>query len=140
MMVLDCNAAFHIALNTVEGNALQMLFMKGETTAAPTLFHAELAHVLEKMAVREHYSRKEAIEIGENAYNLVDEFYEDQLLWPEALSESMRLQHSSYDMFYFVLARRLGATLVTLDKKLQALCDREGVDCIHSIKLPSEEE
>lgn len=43
-------------------------------------------------------------------------------------------------MFYFVLARRNAATLLTLDKRLNALCEREGVGCIHEVHVPSLEE
>ena len=33
-------------------------------------------------------------------------------------------------MFYFVLARRFGATLFTLDRKLIRLCEEQGVQCV----------
>ena len=36
--------------------------------------------------------------------------------------EAMRLDHPVYGLLYFVLARREGATLFTLDQKLQGLC------------------
>lgn len=36
-------------------------------------------------------------------------------------------------MFYFMLARRLGATLFTLDRKLMALCEENGVDCVGEV-------
>ena len=42
----------------------------------------------------------------------------------------MRCKHKASDLYYFVLARRLGATLFTLDKKLQALCAQNGVNCL----------
>ncbi len=58
------------------------------------------------------------------------EFRDDASLWTEALTESLRLDHSSYDLFYLVLARREGATLFTLDRKLQKLCDKNGVNAI----------
>ena len=47
----------------------------------------------------------------------------------------MRLEHSSYDMVYFILARRTGATLFTLDKKLIELCLNNGVDCLYKTTL-----
>ena len=61
---------------------------------------------------------------------LVNEYYSIQELQEEVLSESIRLDHSSYDMFYFVLARRFGATLFTLDRKLIRLCEEQGVQCV----------
>ncbi len=64
------------------------------------------------------------------ATSLVDEFYRTEDLLREALMEAMRLDHPVYDMLYFVLARREGATLFTLDQKLQSLCADNGVDCV----------
>jgi predicted nucleic acid-binding protein len=34
-------------------------------------------------------------------------------------------------MLYFTLARRTGATLLTLDKKLLALADKEGLETMN---------
>lgn len=65
--------------------------------------------------------------LANDALDLVDETVELGLLYREALAESLRLGHSVYDMFYFVLARREDATLVTCDRRLDALCEQEGV-------------
>ena len=51
------------------------------------------------------------------------------------MGESVRLGHSSYDLFYVVLARRTGATLFTLDKKLQDLSLSLGVNSVWLTKL-----
>ena len=40
------------------------------------------------------------------------------------------LDHSAYDLFYLILARRTGAKLLTLDKKLSSLAINEGIDLI----------
>lgn len=72
----------------------------------------------------------EALDCGRDAISLVDDMRDDEDLWAEALTESVRLGHSSYDLFYLVLARREGATLFTIDRKLQDLCARNGVNCI----------
>ena len=65
----------------------------------------------------------------------MDEIIPIRSLMREVVSESVRLGHPVYDIFYFVLARRLGATLFTLDKRLIKLCEQEGVDCIHKESL-----
>ena len=67
--------------------------------------------------------------------SLVDEFYPLAELQVEALNEAIRLGHSTYDMFYFVLARRTGATLFTLDRKLAKLCELHGVNCVQEIEM-----
>ena len=46
------------------------------------------------------------------------------------LSEAIRVDHSLYDMLYFVLARRTSSTLLTCDRRLAKLCEQNGVDCV----------
>lgn len=130
MIVLDANAAVAIALGVEEGEALALLRLADEPIAAPQLIYAEVTHALSKYIKGNYMDASEAIALGQDALLLVDTFYDDASLWVEALSESVRLGHSTYDLFYIILARRLGATLFTLDRKLQALCAENGVNCI----------
>jgi predicted nucleic acid-binding protein len=62
---------------------------------------------------------------------LVDYYVDVSENHVEAFAESLRLEHSAYDLLYSTLARRNGATLFTLDRKLIELCRREGVNCVH---------
>ncbi len=48
----------------------------------------------------------------------------------ESLNEAIRLNHSAYDMLYFTLARRFGAVLITLDKKLMSLAKSEDIKTV----------
>ena len=43
-----------------------------------------------------------------------------------------------YGMFYFVLARRTGGTLFTVDRKLMKLCRDNGVNCIAQLDWDQE--
>ncbi|WP_165042796.1 type II toxin-antitoxin system VapC family toxin [Adlercreutzia sp. ZJ138] len=130
MIVLDANAALAMVMGTEYGEALEILRLKDERIAAPTLLVTEVTHALTKYVSGEHLTPEETIDCGRDAIALVDDFYDDGNLWVEAMTESVRLGHSSYDLFYFVLARRLGATLFTVDKKLQSLCTANGVNCL----------
>lgn len=130
MIVLDCNAAVNMLVKTPEGKGLEALLLEGESVISPALFYAEITHVLEKRVRGGYTSVSEARTMGLACLSLVDEFVCDADLWEEALSESARLGHSSYDLFYFVLARRNAATLFTLDKRLQKLCLENGVNCV----------
>lgn len=130
MIVMDANAAVAIALGAADGEALEMLRLPDERIAAPQLMHAEVAHTLAKYVRGGYLDASEAVACGQDAIALVDEFCEDASLWVEALTESARLGLSSYDLFYLALARRLGATLFTIDKRLQALCAENGVNSI----------
>lgn len=130
MIVLDCSAAINMLVETPEGKGLAALLLEGEAVISPTFFCAEVTHVLEKRVRGGYSDKKEALAMGCMCFALVDEFVPDASLWEEVLSESLRLEHPSYDLFYFVLARRRGATLFTLDRRLQELCLDNGVDCM----------
>ena len=58
----------------------------------------------------------------------MDEFHDISENNHESLMESVRLNHSSYDMLYFTLARRTGALLLTVDKKLISLAKKENIE------------
>lgn len=130
MIVLDTNAALSISMGIDLGEALTTLMLENEEIIAPSLIQAETAHTLTKYIEGKFMSAKEAAEYGRDALMLVDRFVDDGDLWIEAMNEAIRLKHSSYDMFYMLLARREGATLFTLDRKLQKLCLKNGVNCI----------
>ncbi len=130
MIVIDANAAIAIALGTVYGDGLKQLRLEDERIAAPSLLCAEVSRAMTKYVRGGYLTAAEALDCGRDAISLVDDMRDDEDLWAEALTESVRLEHSSYDLFYLVLARREGATLFTVDRKLQDLCARNGVNCI----------
>ena len=133
MIVMDANAALAIAMGTDTGEALSLLQCAEEEVIAPSLINAEVAHALTKYIRGNHIPSDEAIACGRDALAIVDRFVDDSSLWIEATTEAIRLDHSSYDMFYLLLARREGATLFTLDRRLQSLCESHGVNCVSFI-------
>lgn len=130
MIVLDCSAAVEMVRGTEPGNALRSLILEGEWVIAPEIFHAELANTLWKYVRIGSLKRAEAFEYLRRAQSLIEEFTRMKDLAPEALAEAARLHHPAYDMFYFVLARRNAATLMTTDKKLMRLCEEQGIDYV----------
>ena len=135
MIVLDCGAAFAIAQDTQDGRALAALVCKGERVVAPALFQAEAANVAFRLA--HQLGRPESLVMEElrDALSLVDEFVDERDMVVEVASEATRLGHSAYDLFYLVLARRRGATLLTLDRKLMRLCAANGVGCVEEVAV-----
>lgn len=136
MIVYDANAVVEMVRATDVGLALQQLAMVNEKKISCDLLRAEAASVFRKLVRTEGIEPDLAQRCFAEALALVDEFYPLEDLQVEALRESVRLDHSTYDMFYFVLARRTGATLFTADRKLAQLCQRNGVDCIAEAELP----
>lgn len=130
MIILDSSAAVDIARETEDGKALAALMLTGETVISSELFYAEVANSFSKYCRAGFFSEKEAKERMVKALQLVEVFCPLEESFAEAFSESIRLEHSVYDIVYLVLARRNGATLFTLDRKLQKLCLDNGVNCV----------
>lgn len=130
MIVLDSSAACDMARQTEEGLAFCSLMLSNEKVISCDLLRAEAVSVFRQLCRRGVMNQEEAQECFVDSVAYADEYYSIQELQAEVLSESIRLNHSSYDMFYFVLARRFAATLFTLDRKLIKLCEEQGVQCV----------
>ena len=135
MIVLDACALVEIVRQTDKGKALEALMLKDEAVISCDLIRAEATSVFRKIARVEKLPASEAERYLDAGLSIVNEFHPLGPLQAEALRESIRYDHSVYDMFYFVLARRTGSTLFTVDNKLAALCEKHGVDCIAEVSL-----
>ena len=131
MIGLDCNAAVSMVMETSDGRALRALALEGEPAIAPSLFHVELANTMGKYVRGGYFVLNRAQEYVQGALALISHFESVEELMFEAMAESIRLNHNAQDLFYFVLARRTGSTLFTLDKRLQNLCLENGVNCVY---------
>lgn len=134
MIVLDASAAVEISLSSELGLVLTSFIERNERVISCDLFRAETASVFRKFTRTEGLSAQDAIVHYNDALALVDDFVPLSELQDEAFPESIRLNHSTYDMFYFVLARRCAATLFTTDKKLMDLCAAHGVNCLDEVE------
>lgn len=135
MIVLDANAAVAMAQGGEAGQALRMLVGNGEAIIAPRCFVTEMGNVAWKYIRIGGLSEEEGIELFQNALDLIDGYADDESLLLEALHEAVRNNHPVYDMLYLVLARRNAATLFTFDKKLRAICEANGVNCLRAASL-----
>lgn len=135
MVVIDVNAAVAIARDTEEGRALRMLLNEPERVVAPRHFLEEMGNVAWKYVAIGGLSEEDALRLFWKSAELVDGYADTEPLLTEAINEAIRHNHPVYDMLYFVLARRNAATLFTLDKKLRAICESNGVNCIGMAQL-----
>ena len=129
MIILDSSAAVDIVRETDDGKALASLMLTGESVISLELFYAEVSNAFWKYCKAGFYDERDAKHHITKAVRLVDEFHPMGDCYIEVFGEAARLRHSVYDMMYLVLARRNGATLFTLDRKLQQLCLENGVNC-----------
>ena len=137
MIVLDTSAIIEMSRQSPEGWALENLMLEGEKAISCELLRVEATSVVRKLVRAGKIAPDEAPGYLEKTCALVDEFVPIKELQTEALREGIRLNHFTYDMYYFILARRCGATLFTLDRKLIDLCIENGVDCIADEPLES---
>jgi predicted nucleic acid-binding protein len=135
MIVLDCDAAVALVLGNDDGKALAGLMNENELVICPQLFFAELINALSKYIRAGKLDIDVASSLLQKATSYVDEFVDMRENYNEALDEGVRNSHSTYDMFYLTLARRNGATLFTLNRRLIALCEKLGVDCVHILPV-----
>ena len=135
MIVFDTSAVIEIVRQSDDGIALQQLARKNEKKISCDLIRAEAASALRKLSHLEGFDSMQAETYLSEAMALIDEFSPMEELQTEALREAIRLDHSVYDMFYFVLARRTGAILFTLDRKLEQLCLDNGVNVIAQVAI-----
>ena len=125
--VLDTCAAFEIAFHGPKYSLFMNAVAGAEKVIAPTLFDSEVTNVLWKYARNGALDEENARKTLSYLLQMVDEYTDTSELAIGALHEGIRLGHSIYDMFYLVLARHNGATLLTTDKKLKALAKSLGV-------------
>ena len=128
--VLDTCAAFEIAFHGPKYSLFMNAVAGAEKLIAPTLFDSEVTNVLWKYARNGALDEENARKTLAYLLQMVDEYTDTSELAIEALHEGIRLGHSIYDMFYLVLARHNGATLLTTDKKLKALAKTMGVSVL----------
>lgn len=130
MIVLDASAGVEMALCTARSARMRGLMYSGEKVIAPELYLSEVSSSFGKYVRAKMMDPDEALELVRAAASFVDEFVSACDLYVEAMSEHLRLKHSPYDVLYLVLTRRNAATLYTLDRKLQDLCIKNGVNCL----------
>ena len=133
MLVIDASAAIGIVRAGGDGASSARLMESCEKVIAPDFICEEVAQVAWKYAHIGALDREGAIEMTRAALGCVDEFFPAWSLLEEALAEAARLDHSFYDLVYFVLARRTSSHLLTCVKELAKLCFDNGVECIDLI-------
>jgi predicted nucleic acid-binding protein len=103
---------------------------EADTVLAPRLYWTEVANALSKYARDWKLPEDVALSYLEEATGLVQEPIDDELLGTEALVAAVRFDHPVYDALYAVLARRRGAAVITLDRKLRSLLAKMRVDAV----------
>lgn len=130
ILVLDTCAACQIILEGDRKKDYAAEIVSAEKVIAPSLFDAEIANVMWKYVKGGYMDEENAKLSMALAIQLVDEFVPTVDIAIESLHEAIRLNHSVYDVYFMVLARRNGATMLTSDERLKRLCLDNGVNVL----------
>lgn len=128
--VLDASAGIEVVLNRSRAVEIVKVLEISNKVLSSELYKAEVTNVLWQYLKAGQLNKDKAVSALVLALSLVDEYADLAEYSSEVLLESLRLNHSSYDMFYLVLTRRSCSILLSLDKKLNAAANREGLDIL----------
>jgi predicted nucleic acid-binding protein len=126
--VLDSNAAIEIVLKRGKAKALREIIEASEKIVSSEFYRIEVANVIRKYHHAKYIEKDDCGKILQLSESLIEEFIPIKDNHLEALNEAIRLNFPAYDMLYLTLARRMGAKLVTLDRPLNLLAAKEGIE------------
>jgi predicted nucleic acid-binding protein len=129
-IVLDASAGIEIALNRSKADTFNQALLSASKVLSSDLYKIEVANVIWKYVKADLLEKVRANRTLELAQDLVDEYIDIAENNEEAMNESIRIGHSTYDLLYFTLARRYSATLITVDAKLKSIAQNAGIEVI----------
>ena len=130
IVVLDSNAAIEIVLKREKEKIFLRLIDTAEKIITSEFFRIEIANVIRKYYNGKFIKKSDCGKILELAEGLIDEYVPIKENYLEAFNESLRLNYPAYDMLYLTLARRANAVLASLDRPLNTIAKREGIDTV----------
>ena len=128
IVVLDVSAAIEIILQKDKQEKFNKIYKNGTWIIAPDLFIAEITNVLWKYYKAKVLSHEDCVQYVQDGIDMIDDFIDARDLWKESLAEGIKNNHSFYDMYYSVLARRNDAILITNDGPLAEICKKLNIE------------
>jgi predicted nucleic acid-binding protein len=122
--VLDASAAVRLILADPAAADLAERVGGAALVLAPELMLTELANTLWKLQRADRLNGLNPQELLAEARELVDRLEPDRHLQAEALALACHLNHPVYACLYLALARREAASLISSDRRLNALAER----------------
>lgn len=133
IIILDVSAAVEIVLQRENGEHLLRHIESVEWVMAPGLFIPEVTNVFWKYYKFGNLSVEQCEKGIDFCIKLPDEYCDEKTMYKEAFTLGCHAAKPVYDMFYLVLARRNNGYLMTLDKTLVDIADRNSV---RTVTLP----
>lgn len=119
-IVADASVAIKWYVRESDSEIAQRILAAPETIHAPSLLRLELANGLWKHWRRKLVAADQVEEAVASLERTVACWHDDAALAEAALKLTLALDHPIYDCVYIALAQRLGAALVTADRRILA--------------------
>ena len=117
MIVLDVSAVVGWLLQTAAGQRIERrIYSRSQSLHAPHLLDLEVVQVLRRLVREGTVSARRADEAVQDLLDLRINRYPHSVLMPRIWQ--LRHNLSAYDAAYVVLAEKLGAVLLTRDRRL----------------------
>jgi len=126
-VVLDASGATEILFKKENAGKFNKNFLEASHVFAPDFFIPELSNTMWKYYKIKKLPENECLDYIQKGIDFIDEFIDVSFLWQEAFSEGVKNNHSIYDMFYLVTAKRNDAVLITCDSVLIEICKKNKI-------------
>jgi predicted nucleic acid-binding protein len=120
-LVLDASAAIEAVLRRPRAEAIIDRLEQAARVTVPDLYFAEVANALWKYVAAGDITIDDGQELLATASALADDSLASNDLATEALATAAAFDHPVYDALYAVAARRSGAAVCTVDRRLGSL-------------------
>ena len=128
IVVIDVCGVVEILLQKDKALKYYQILKEASLRITPDLYVSELSNTLWKYHNAKIRTENECNELIQDGIDFINRFIDSKELWKEALDEGIKNNHSIYDMFYMVAARRNNAVLVTNDSDLAAICKKNRIE------------
>jgi Predicted nucleic acid-binding protein, contains PIN domain len=130
IIILDASAGIEIALGREKAKSFSEYLANASEVITSDLYKAETANAIWKYVNAKMLEKEKATKVYQNCVDIIDEYVDISENIEEAINESIRLKHPTYDLLYLTLARRNGAILLSLDKKLNVFAQQNGIEIV----------
>ena len=115
--VVDASVAVKLLVDEPDSDAARGLAASGEELHAPRLMASEAANALWRKARTGQMERADAGAALAWMAEMPLRWHDDETVSADALRLALALDHAVYDCVYLALAHRIGATVVTADRR-----------------------
>ncbi len=115
--VVDASVAVKWLVEEPGSDAAQELAASGEDLHAPRLMASEVANTLWRKARTAQIQRADAGAALDWAPDMPVRWHDDETVCADAVRLALALDHPVYDSVYLALAHRIGAVVLTADRR-----------------------